>query len=109
MIRRPPRSTLFPYTTLFRSSLKIMDYDQKRDFAGWGGDEYRQLAGMNGFMMYGGLTRVDPGAIGMISADIGGDGTADLCLYGENKVGVLKSAGTSMEEVSIPFIGGARG
>ena len=25
MIRRPPRSTLFPYTTLFRSSLKQMD------------------------------------------------------------------------------------
>ena len=24
MIRRPPRSTLFPYTTLFRS-LKVMD------------------------------------------------------------------------------------
>src|SRR3712207_9553364 len=23
MIRRPPRSTLFPYTTLFRSSLKV--------------------------------------------------------------------------------------
>src|SRR5690242_20750893 len=23
MIRRPPRSTLFPYTTLFRSSMKI--------------------------------------------------------------------------------------
>src|SRR5215469_18098306 len=23
MIRRPPRSTLFPYTTLFRSALKI--------------------------------------------------------------------------------------
>src|SRR2546427_8173212 len=23
MIRRPPRSTLFPYTTLFRSSVKI--------------------------------------------------------------------------------------
>src|SRR5256886_6020008 len=25
MIRRPPRSTLFPYTTLFRSSLRIAD------------------------------------------------------------------------------------
>src|SRR2546430_3437336 len=25
MIRRPPRSTLFPYTTLFRSSLDITD------------------------------------------------------------------------------------
>src|SRR3712207_8791047 len=24
MIRRPPRSTLFPYTTLFRSSLMLM-------------------------------------------------------------------------------------
>src|ERR1039458_10840920 len=24
MIRRPPRSTLFPYTTLFRSHLKMM-------------------------------------------------------------------------------------
>src|SRR3712207_7230546 len=29
MIRRPPRSTLFPYTTLFRSLLQI-DADQPR-------------------------------------------------------------------------------
>src|SRR3712207_7736117 len=28
MIRRPPRSTLFPYTTLFRSSCKDLDGDQ---------------------------------------------------------------------------------
>src|SRR3712207_7216967 len=27
MIRRPPRSTLFPYTTLFRSKLAITDKD----------------------------------------------------------------------------------
>src|SRR2546428_6774681 len=25
MIRRPPRSTLFPYTTLFRSLIKLLD------------------------------------------------------------------------------------
>src|SRR3712207_7011306 len=25
MIRRPPRSTLFPYTTLFRSALLVLD------------------------------------------------------------------------------------
>src|SRR2546428_4673650 len=25
MIRRPPRSTLFPYTTLFRSNLRLVD------------------------------------------------------------------------------------
>src|SRR2546422_7773160 len=28
MIRRPPRSTLFPYTTLFRSSAAIAGVDQ---------------------------------------------------------------------------------
>src|SRR2546430_11478968 len=27
MIRRPPRSTLFPYTTLFRSSIKLPPVD----------------------------------------------------------------------------------
>src|SRR2546430_12975672 len=28
MIRRPPRSTLFPYTTLFRSALKVAGIEQ---------------------------------------------------------------------------------
>src|SRR3712207_8621004 len=28
MIRRPPRSTLFPYTTLFRSSIRVRSTDQ---------------------------------------------------------------------------------
>src|SRR3712207_7384641 len=28
MIRRPPRSTLFPYTTLFRSKVDVMEIDQ---------------------------------------------------------------------------------
>src|SRR2546430_9027701 len=27
MIRRPPRSTLFPYTTLFRSRIKALDVE----------------------------------------------------------------------------------
>src|SRR2546427_9108363 len=30
MIRRPPRSTLFPYTTLFRSSYIVFDSEQIR-------------------------------------------------------------------------------
>src|SRR2546427_1385280 len=29
MIRRPPRSTLFPYTTLFRSALEITQHDNR--------------------------------------------------------------------------------
>src|SRR3712207_9414134 len=29
MIRRPPRSTLFPYTTLFRSPTRVDDIEQR--------------------------------------------------------------------------------
>src|SRR3712207_7273563 len=29
MIRRPPRSTLFPYTTLFRSHVRVQDSNQR--------------------------------------------------------------------------------
>src|SRR2546428_7274932 len=53
MIRRPPRSTLFPYTTLFRSSLNALagrgvhiitvnDYLARRD-AAWMGPIYQFL------------------------------------------------------------------
>src|SRR5438270_1038552 len=30
MIRRPPRSTLFPYTTLFRSPIQTISVDSRR-------------------------------------------------------------------------------
>src|SRR2546426_9254959 len=41
MIRRPPRSTLFPYTTLFRSELCIVVGDAFRDFpSGHGVENY---------------------------------------------------------------------
>src|SRR2546426_8353799 len=42
MIRRPPRSTLFPYTTLFRSIVTVNDYLARRD-AEWMGPIYRAL------------------------------------------------------------------
>src|SRR5438876_3185698 len=32
MIRRPPRSTLFPYTTLFRSVISWARYDSRSEF-----------------------------------------------------------------------------
>src|SRR5258707_8079428 len=31
MIRRPPRSTLFPYTTLFRSTASVLAFERKLD------------------------------------------------------------------------------
>src|SRR3712207_7230032 len=33
MIRRPPRSTLFPYTTLFRSAFQVMRRNCETDWA----------------------------------------------------------------------------
>src|SRR3712207_9328810 len=43
MIRRPPRSTLFPYTTLFRSHR--LDLFGRRQLGGFGvGDELLELA-----------------------------------------------------------------
>src|SRR3712207_8625529 len=50
MIRRPPRSTLFPYTTLFRSGvhevdggrvaeMQVLEHDEERGVLALGGDE----------------------------------------------------------------------
>src|SRR5438270_3303093 len=39
MIRRPPKSTLFPYTTLFRSQAKILRVLQERELLRVGGTE----------------------------------------------------------------------
>src|SRR3712207_9471196 len=38
MIRRPPRSTLFPYTTLFRS--KVLGFSRKQDIEDYGVAEF---------------------------------------------------------------------
>src|SRR2546428_9291550 len=52
MIRRPPRSTLFPYTTLFRSqrhlALALQHVDLYRRLIVLGGREDLRLLGRNG-------------------------------------------------------------
>src|SRR2546426_4391090 len=40
MIRRPPRSTLFPYTTLFRSALWIERYGRPSALANFRSNKY---------------------------------------------------------------------
>src|SRR2546422_9363959 len=44
MIRRPPRSTLFPYTTLFRSTEAIVSMDATKTFPAstWRGEPLRK-------------------------------------------------------------------
>src|SRR2546425_11729891 len=55
MIRRPPRSTLFPYTTLFRSALLYQDArpaSRRRQH-----DDARALSGIAGRRWVAGRTR----------------------------------------------------
>src|SRR5438309_7581826 len=44
MIRRPPRSTLFPYTTLFRSPSKLVHRIERGNLAGLPGSEHQYSA-----------------------------------------------------------------
>jgi hypothetical protein len=85
-----------------KASLKIQDYDQKRDFAGWGGEDFRLIAGMPAFSHYTAVSGVGPGPLGVSWADFDGDGKPGVCLYGTNKVVLLQNAGTSFNEVSLP-------
>src|SRR3712207_7069559 len=48
MIRRPPRSTLFPYTTLFRSREVGVLPRQYVEFSALRGDKSDNLPGING-------------------------------------------------------------
>src|SRR3712207_8881779 len=61
MIRRPPRSTLFPYTTLFRSDLILLVADKRIDIV------YKVLGGLRNrlaerFGLIPELDRSDPAA-----------------------------------------------
>src|SRR2546430_11703416 len=45
MIRRPPRSTLFPYTTLFRSWMPTVTEPDEGPTADWFVTKYRHMTG----------------------------------------------------------------
>ncbi len=91
-----------------KASLAIQEYDVKRDFMGWGNEEFRRLASMPGFAAYGGLGQMEGRWSGVSVADFNGDGTPDVCLWSDAKVSVQAGAANSMDEVSLPYAGGAR-
>ena len=89
-------------------SLKLLDYNPKRDFAGWGGEDVRLMRGMAGFSHYAALTRVDPEAQAVSVADFDGDGKPDLCLFGAGKVVLIHNGGDAYSEISLPGVTGCR-
>jgi FG-GAP-like repeat/FG-GAP repeat len=91
-----------------KASLKIQEYNPKRDFVGWGGDDFRRVNGLPGFTHYAPLTRVDPDAQAIASIDYDGDGKPDLCLVGAGRVVLVQNGGESLNEMSLPFAGGCR-
>ena len=92
-----------------KASLKLQDYNPKRDFVGWGGEDFRRLSGMPGFTKYAALSRVDPEAQAISCVDFDGDGKPDLCLVGAGKVVLLQNGGESLNEISLPGLtGGCR-
>jgi FG-GAP-like repeat len=90
-----------------KASLKL-DYNPKRDFVGWGGEDFRRLSGMPGFTHISALPRVDPDAQSIAALDFNGDGKPDLCLSGGARVALLQNAGESLNETSLPLSTGAR-
>jgi len=91
-----------------KASLKIQDYNPKRDFAGFGNEDFRAIQGMPAFSQYTALTRTDPEVGGVNTIDFDADGKVDVCVFGAGKVALLKNAGTSFDEVILPYTGGAR-
>ncbi len=85
-----------------KDDLHLRNYDAQRDFVGWGGEDFRLLAGMPGFTHISTLTRVDPDAQAIASLDIDGDGKPDLCLVGAGRVALLQNGGESLNEMSLP-------
>jgi len=91
-----------------KASLKLQDFDPVRDFAGWGVEEFRAIADMPGFTHVAALSRVDPEAGGVAPADFDGDGKTDVCLFGASRVVLLQNGGSTLNEVPLPLVGGAR-
>ena len=87
-----------------RASLKLIDYNPKRDFVGWGVEEFRRIRGMPGFSHYGPLTQVSPGAAGVAPTDLDGDGRGDLMLFGASRAVLLHNSDGALNEVSLPSL-----
>jgi hypothetical protein len=92
-----------------KASLKILTYDAKRDFVGWGGEDIRRIPGGTGFSHVGPLSRVDAEARHASVLDFDGDGKLDVCLVSTSAVRLFQNQGEAYSEMALPDRkGGAR-
>ena len=92
-----------------KTSLKFMNYDPKRDFVGWGGEDIRRIVGGIGFSQIGPLSRIDAVARHASCIDFDGDGKIDVCIVSTSAVRLYQNQGDSYSEVALPGLkGGAR-
>src|SRR5256885_1597106 len=81
MIRRPPRSTLFPYTTLFRSHRRAQLVRDERDEVGAQGREAAKL--------------LDRSPLGLVGADVL-DGARDEPAEQARELDLLRAEGVGL-------------
>jgi FG-GAP-like repeat len=92
-----------------KASLKLLEYNEKRDFAGWGGEDIRRVAGMPGFSQFAALGRTDAEAQSVSVIDFDGDGKPDILLAGSSRVVLIQNQGDSFGEIALPgLVGGCR-
>jgi hypothetical protein len=92
-----------------KSSMKLLDYNPKRDFVGLGNDDFAPLVGMPGFTQAMHLAKLGSDVQAIASADFDGDAKPDLCLAGAHRVAVFLNGGDYFHQTILPgFEGGCR-
>lgn len=95
-----------PTIQRLRASVKLLDYNPKRDFVGFGGDDFTRLYGMPGFSYEIPLPNLGAGAQGASVVDLEGTGQAHLSLFGASRVELLRNFGDSFLEAKVPGLAG---
>ncbi|MCL2640084.1 MAG: VCBS repeat-containing protein [Phycisphaerales bacterium] len=94
-----------------RASLKLLNYDAARDFAGWGGDDIKPILDMPAFERMGVLPTLPSGSgWGVATGNMESRNRTDIAIFNADRVVILKNEGEgSFDPVELKgFTGGAR-